>query len=214
MHPTVTFAIVALGASLQLAACGGPPTSPHDGATTGPGASATTTGTTLPPPAAEPPPNAPRSHAPPPTSATLDEIGPGEGRTAEQLGRAIMAAFDDLTIVPSLYPTDALLRRALDCEDEEIYRGIAAMRAKAPSEMGARPAGSKLVYLRTAEESGYGDPELHPPGAVISGCTTTMEVELRVHGVDYTMITLDGSELRKLVMLFVRFGDYGWYVFE
>ncbi len=160
------------------------------------------------------PTSAPRGHAPPPVSTIEEEVEPGEGRSPEQLGKAIMAGFDDLDLVPSLYPTDALLRRALDCQDEEIYQGIAAMRAKAPSEMGARPAGSKLVYLRTTEATGYGESELHPPGAEISGCTTKMEVELRVYAVDYTMITLQGSEMHKLVMLYVRFGDYGWYVFE
>ena len=199
-----------LSAALTLAAACDGPADPR------PGNSPTAAGAEQQPTGA-PGPNAtstPRGHAPPPVSAPTAEVKPHEGRTPGQLGSAIMAGFDDLSLVPSLYPSDALLRRALDCQDEEIYTGIAAMRTKASSEMGARPAASTLFHLRTTEATGYGEPELHPPGATISGCTTLMEVELRVHSVAYTMITPQGTEIRGMVMLFVRFGDYGWYVFE
>jgi hypothetical protein len=210
LHRTLWFALV-------LGACGGPPEpgAAGDGPVAAPEPAAAAPAEPITAPhEVENKTSAPRDHAPPPESAPAGEVEPGQGRSPEQLGKAIFEGFEDLSVVPSLYPTDALLRRALDCQDEEIYEGIAAMRAKAPSEMGARPAGTKLVHLSTSEAEGFGAAELHPPGSEISGCVAKMEVELRVHSLEHLVINLKGSEQHVLVMLFVRFGDYGWYVFE
>ncbi len=135
-------------------------------------------------------------------------------RTPEQLGRAVIAGFEDLDLVESLYPTDALLRAALNCPNDELFDGIAAMRRKAPTEMGSRPAGVRMVYVLTKDAEGYGEAQQLAPGDEISGCTVRMELEMKVFSVGYSRIEPGGTKLGALVLLFVRLGDEGWFVFE